>query len=288
MNYIKNILFNEFYFQKLSLTDIDSDKEEVKAILSRLQKQLQEYEEKANLYKSYQRFFRIEMTKYDIFSDASEAIRLRILLWDCLDEWKKRMFEWENDNFHNLDVEQMNTFLALNLKYVMQFKKGLPECELINIIDEKVESFKQKMSTIAILRNPDLKNHHWIKIEHILGVKFPTNQVLTLNKLEELGVFKNGKEIMEVSGQASSEATLELILKKIEDSWKGLELIVLPYKNYDSVFILGSMEEIQLALEEANINLNTLITSKYIAMIKTRVEKWVTSMDVMNNVLVSN
>lgn len=228
------------------------------------------------------------MTKYEILSDASEAIRLRTLLWDCLDEWENKMFEWENDNFHNLDVEQLNTFLSLNLKYIMQFKKNLPECELIEVIDEKVESFKQKMSIITLLRNPDLKNHHWVKIEHILGTKFPANQVLTLKKLEELGAFKNGTEITEVSGQASSEATLESILKRIEDSWKRLELIVLPYKNYDRVFILGSMEEVQLALEEANINLNTLITSKYVAMIKTRVEKWITSMDVMNNILVSN
>lgn len=256
--------------------------------LSKLDNRLTERQEKANLYKSYQRFFRVEMTKYDILNEASEAVRLKILLWDSLDEWEKVMSIWEEDNFHNLDVEQMNTFLALNLKYVMQFKKGLSDCELIHIIDKKVELFKQNMNIITMLRNPDLKHHHWIKIEQILGTKFPTNQPLTLVMLEGLGAFTHGSGIMEISGQASSEATLESILKKVEGSWKGLELIVLPYKTFTDVFILGSLEGIQLTLEEAQINLNTLITSKHVVMIKARVEEWINSMNIMNKVLVSN
>lgn len=228
------------------------------------------------------------MTKVDILTEASEAVRLRMLLRDSIVEWEKQMSAWEIDNFHTLDVEQMNTFLALNLKYIVQFTKNIPECELINIINEKVQSFKAKMSIIAMLRNPNLKNHHWIKIEQILGTKFPTNQTLTLKILDELDAFSYGTEIMEVSGQASSEATLEAILKKIEDSWKIVDLIVLPYKNAHDIFILGSLEEVQLTLEEANINLNTLISSKHVAMIRSRVEEWINSMNIMNDVLVSN
>ncbi|XP_025191999.1 LOW QUALITY PROTEIN: dynein heavy chain 6, axonemal-like [Melanaphis sacchari] len=225
------------------------------------------------------------MTKFDILTETSEAVRLRILLRDSIVEWEKKMSAWETDNFHNLDVEQMNMFLALNLKYIVQFTKNIPECELINFINEKVQSFKTKMSIIAMLRNPNLKNHHWIKIEQILGTKFPTNQTLTLKILEELNVFSYGTEIMEVSGQASSEATLEAILKKIEDSWKIVDLIVLPYKNTHDIFILGSLEEVQLTLEEANINLNTLISSKHVVMIRSRVEEWINSMNIMNDVL---
>lgn len=270
------------------MTDINSNKEEVKIVLSKLHNRLIEHQEKADLYKSYQRFFRVEMTKYDILNEASEAVRLRTLLWDSTDEWEKIISTWEEDNFHNLDVEQMNTFLALNFKNVMQFKKGLPRCELVNIIDEKVESFKHKMPVITMLRNPDLRSHHWAKIEHILDTKFPTNKPLTLIMLEELDAFKYGSEIMEVAGQASSEATLESMLKKVEDSWKDLYLIVLPYKNLKDIFILGSLEEVQITLEETNMVLNTLITSKHILMVKARVEEWMKSMLIMNDILVSN
>lgn len=240
------------------------------------------------MYKSYQRFFRVEITKYDILNDAYETVRLKTLLWDCSDEWEKTISIWEEDNFHNLDVEIMNTFLALYLKNVMQFKKSLFHCELIENIDKNVESFKQKMPVITMLRNPDLKSYHWIKIEQILGTKFPTNKPLTLTMLEELGAFKYSSEIMEVSGEASSEATLESILEKIEDAWKELYLNILNYKNFNNIFILGSLEEVQLILEETNINLNTLITSKHVTRIKTKVEEWINAMQIINDVLVSN
>jgi len=262
--------------------------ERVLSSLSQLSEQLAERQIESNLYKSYQRYFRVEMTNVDILTEASEAVRLRILLRNSSTEWDKNMSIWETDNFHNLNVEQMNTFLALNLKYVAQFTKNIPECELINLIEEKVHTFKSKMSIITMLRNPNLKNHHWIKVEQLLGTKFPTNQTLTLKMLEELDVFSYGAEIMEISGQASSEATLEAILKKIEDSWKIVDLIILPYKNAHDIFILGSLEEVQLTLEEANMNLNTLISSKHVVMIRSRVEEWIKSMNIMNEVLVSN
>lgn len=270
------------------LTDISSNKEEVKLALSKLNNRLAERQEESILYESYQCFFQVEITKFDILSNASEAVTLRILLWDSLDEWEKKMSIWEEDNFHNLEVEQMNTFLALNLKYVMQFKKIIPVCKLVDLIDKKVQLFKEKMSIITMLRNPNLKNHHWIKIEHILGTTFPTNQSLTLIMLEKLGAFKYGSEIIDVSIQASSEATLEAMLKKVEDSWKIVNLIVLPYKNTNDIFILGSLEEVQVTLEEANINLNTLISSKNTLMIKSKVEDWINSMAIMNDVIVSN
>lgn len=247
-----------------------------------------ENQEKANLYTSYQHFFRVEMTKFDELKNASESVRLRILLWNSIDEWEKKMSIWNEDNFHNLDVEQINTFVALNSKYVMQFKQGLPNCELINLIDDAVKSFKQKMSIISILRNPDLKFNHWNLVENILGTKFPTHHPLTLNILENVNAFNYGTELMEVSGQASSEAALLALLKKVEDSWKLIDLIVIPYKNLTGVFILGSLEEVQLTLEEANINLNTLITAKHIKIIKSRVEEWIASMDLMDEVLVSS
>lgn len=256
--------------------------------LFKLNNRLEERREEANLYMSYQRFFRVEMTKYDILNDASESVKLRTLLWDCLDEWEKMMSIWEEDNFHNLDVERLNAFLALNLKYAMQFKKRLPDCELINVMNKKVESFKQKMPIITMLRNSDLKDHHWDKIEQVLGTKFPVNQSLTLILLEKLNVFEHGTKIMEVSGQASSEATLEAMLKKVEDSWKIVDLNIIPYKDSKDLFILGSLEEVQLTHEEATMTLNTLITSKHVGMIKRRVEEWINAMNIMNDILVSN
>lgn len=65
------------------------------------------------------------------------------------------------------------------------------------------------------MRNQALKQRHWIKIENLLNYKFKPEEPLTLALLEDLKVFSYPQELMEISGQASSEASLEALLKKV-------------------------------------------------------------------------
>ncbi len=68
------------------------------------------------------------------------------------------------------------------------------------------------------LRNPSLKSRHWSLIEEVIDHKFDPDVPLTLTFLKELQVFNFAEAIQEISGQASSEASLEAILKKVVTS----------------------------------------------------------------------
>lgn len=68
---------------------------------------------------------------------------------------------------------------------------------------------------ITYLKNPALKARHWMQIESILNTRFTVDTVLTLDLLEGLGVFDHIEEITEISGLASSEESLEALLKKV-------------------------------------------------------------------------
>ena len=88
------------------------------------------------------------------------------------------------------------------------------------------------MPVITNLRNPALKPRHWEDIQQIFGYHFKkkndnTNnnnnnnnkeeeeEPLTLGLLNKIEAFDHTEAIEEVSGQASSEASLEGILKKV-------------------------------------------------------------------------
>ena len=90
-----------------------------------------------------------------------------------------------------------------------------------------------------------------------------SDQHLTIKKLIEWQAFDCGEVIEEVSGQASGEASLETMLKRVrddeemirslidllqvEDSWKSLEYIVLPHRDSKDVFILGGADDVQVS-----------------------------------------
>ena len=60
-----------------------------------------------------------------------------------------------------------------------------------------------------------MKQRHWDSIEAVLSHTFTDESPITLGLLNELDAFEYAEEIQEVSSQASSESSLEGILKKV-------------------------------------------------------------------------
>jgi dynein heavy chain, axonemal len=72
----------------------------------------------------------------------------------------------------------------------------------------------------------------------------------------------------------------------VEDSWKTLEFIVLPFKEYKDIFILGGTDDVQVLLDESNINIQTIASSRHVGPIKPRVDDWVRQLDLFGKTLV--
>ena len=150
-------------------------------------------------------------------------------------------------------------------KYAHQLEKGLPPNNVVSILRSKVEKQKDRMTVITNLRNDSFKPRHWIKIEEVLGQTMPTEddeRQLTLNLLDEWEAFEHTEEIEDISGQASGEAALEVMLKKVEDAWKTTEFVVLPHRDTKDVFILGGTDEIQVQLDDSRVAIATIASSR--------------------------
>jgi len=74
----------------------------------------------------------------------------------------------------------------------------------------------------------------------------------------------------------------------VEDSWKTLEFMVLPFKDYNDVFILGGTDDVQVNLDESNINIQTIASSRHVGPIKPRVDEWVKQLELFGKTLVSS
>lgn len=59
---------------------------------------------------------------------------------------------------------------------------------------------------------------------------------------------------------------------QVEEAWKVAEFIVLPYKEHKDVFILGGTDDIQVLLDDSNINIATIASSRHVGPIKVRAE----------------
>lgn len=212
--------------------------------------------------------------------------KLLNLLWESMSSWYTTVEDWYYIDFDQLDVEEVTSTTMRTIKNIVQLEKGLPDNNILPNLRRDVEMIKDKLPVLSYLRNPNLRTRHWQKIEGVLNYKFKSDEPLTFHLLETLGAFIHSREFMEISGAASSEASLEALLKKIDLTWESLEFIVVPYKDVKDVYILGSLEEIQIAMDESYICLQTVASSRHVGPIKPRVDEWVRQLELFTKTLV--
>ncbi|KAK9295362.1 hypothetical protein QLX08_010308 [Tetragonisca angustula] len=261
------------------LLDYKSDVDACLNTLKELTKRLAACATKAEQYRAHQRTFKLEQTRFDILDQVTNELRLRILLWESLTSWENAVYEWYASDFDTLDVEHITAFTMRTMKNIIQLERGLPPNNILPDLKESVELIRNKLPVLGYLRNPDLKDRHWKTIETILNYTFVPEEKKTWTRMEELGAFLKPTELMEVAAAASSEANLENMLKKVIDTWENLKFIIVPYKEGKDVFIIGTLEEIQIAIDESNINLQTINASRHVRFIQPLVEEWVQKLD---------
>lgn len=64
-----------------------------------------------------------------------------------------------------------------------------------------------------------------------------------------------------------------------------MEFPVIPYKDYKDVYILGGTDDIIQLLDDANINIATIASSRHVAPIRSRVEEWQANLDLFGKTL---
>ncbi|KAJ3207853.1 Dynein heavy chain 6, axonemal [Entophlyctis luteolus] len=209
-----------------------------------------------------------------IFDEIEAEIKMRMSLWTSLRDWESLTSTWKSQQFETLNTEEINTQIAVFSKIAYSLDKGLPPNDVVPKLKRMVDSYKTMYPTIVDLRNPSLKPRHWDKIQEILGKPLIRDETLCLDKLMEQRVFDFKEDISNTSAQASSEAALEDMLTKVVRIWSDTEFIVLPYRDSKDVFILGTTDDIQTALEDSQVTISTIKASRFVGPIKSDVERW--------------
>lgn len=94
------------------------------------------------------------------------------------------------------------------------------------------------------------------------------------------------EQIANISLEATKEALLEEMMKKVATVWSTLELQLLPYGRQDkdkekgesggrdNTYILSLVDDVLTQLEDSQVIISTIKGSRYIGPIRNEVEEW--------------
>lgn len=87
----------------------------------------------------------MEVTRFEVLDEVMNDVKLRILLWESVENWAKTIDDWYHADFTSLNVDDMNMFIAKNLKNINQLEKGLPSNLIVPKLRDEVELMKDKV-----------------------------------------------------------------------------------------------------------------------------------------------
>jgi dynein heavy chain len=252
-----------------------SGRQEVLDKLDALESQTQKAISDAERFNRYQDVLKVEQTPFEDVEELKTQFNLQAKLWRGIDSWEKLSTEWNTTQFGNVSVELIMKEVAQYNKLAVQAGKQLEGNNVPEIWGETVKQFKNTLPVVQALRNKALLPRHWDMITEMIGQELELdNEEFTLGDLLEMGVDKYMEPIQEISSKASAELALVEMLDKVKKTWEDLELILNPYKDSKDVFILGSVEDITVALEDSLVNISTIAGSRFVGAIRDEVEEW--------------
>ena len=125
-------------------------------------------------------------------------------------------------------------------------KRKMPGDAVVEAYLKELKVYRNKQTLMGQLGHPSLLPRHWNDIYNILGQEYDdTNTTVTLNSLEEYGVFNPARldELDEVCGVAGKEYSLEKAMDKMEEEWADQFFGMKAYKE-TGTYILNSVEEV--------------------------------------------
>ncbi|KAJ7549737.1 hypothetical protein O6H91_07G065800 [Diphasiastrum complanatum] len=221
----------------------------------------------------YQQIFQVEETRYDDLQMVAEEVEMKHALWTSLEDLGRKSTLWASVHFEKLNFEEVEEVVQRYTKLAVKLERGLLPNKVVGCLRNMVDEFRLTLPVIQNLRNKALKDRHWKKIEVEIGHKLERNVTFTLGRLLELKVMDYKGAIGNISNEATQEASLEELLQKVQNKWTTIELAVKPYKDIKDVYVLGGVDDVIAALEDSMVTMSTVTSSRYVAGIRTEVEK---------------
>ncbi|XP_051851510.1 dynein axonemal heavy chain 9 [Antechinus flavipes] len=217
--------------------------------------------------------FEVNIPDYKHLKQCRKDICLLKELWDMIDLVNSSINNWKVTKWKNINVENMDSECKTFAKQIWKLDKEMRPWDAFTGLDNTVKNILTSLRAVAELQNPAIKERHWNQLMQATGVKFIMNDDTTLNDLLKLELHNFEEEIQGIVDKAVKEMAMEKILKELKSTWLGMEFQYEPHSR-TTVPLLKFDKDLIETLEDNQVQLQNLMTSKCIAFFLEEVSDW--------------
>ena len=231
--------------------------------------------------------FGMQQPQFSELNKSEKDLDLLTTIWGIVKDWNSRYNTWKDGMFRDLEVENMEEEAIRINKRIVKIGREIKSWSIWKHIKETVDAFKRTMPLIVDLRNPAMRERHWGQLMDTVGEKFdPHGSDFTLGSVIRMQLEQHADAIRDMSGNASKELAIEQSLEQIEETWKTLDLDMVPYKDEKAgIFKLRSTEDLFTALEDNTVTLSTMKASKFFLVFEKQITQWEKSLSLVSETI---
>lgn len=249
-----------------------------------------EIEESKEDLSRFGKLFDVPAFDWTIVANVIALYNTRQDVWSLLDTFNKKIEYWFDCPVKILNTEEMEEEVNAMVRRAGNANRVIAEKsfedELAQHLLTELQSIRANLSVIHDCGNKHMSADHWnIVLKAMTGTSYSYHDGLSLRSLQEKKVFQFREILAEQSGLATGEWKVTNDLDVIKQIWDGINFETKPYKNLDGVFILDALEEVIQQLDDHQIELQTIMASRFVAPVKDKVEAWIKNLRLVGDVL---
>nr|XP_027209167.1 dynein beta chain, ciliary-like [Penaeus vannamei] len=271
-------------FKKYSFFNYDCELpywrlERVNARVTRLEEEMHMLQESAML-------FEVVIPEFKHMKSCRKELRLLKQLWDHICLVRACINHWKTTPWREVDVENMDIECKKFAKDIRALDKEMRVWDSYVNLDSTVKNMLTSLRAVAELQNPSLRERHWgqLLVATKKGDGTSTAEFTTLADLLELNLHMHEDEVKNIVDKAVKEMSMEKIIKELDVTWSTMEFLVDTHPR-TGVDLVRTSEEMIETLEENQVQLQNLMTSKYIEHFLEEVSAWQNKLSIADQVI---
>ncbi|XP_037943923.1 dynein beta chain, ciliary-like [Teleopsis dalmanni] len=227
---------------------------------------------------------------------AAELKRVK-QLWDFVCVIESCIIDWHATPWQAIDTDEVDAECKKFTRDLRTLDKSIRDWEPYTYIVGVLKDLVASLRAITELQNPAITERHWMglmqltkmtkqyKSDYLLS--FKTNADTTLKVLFELKIHQHEEDIKNTVDRAIKEMTVNKILDEIKNTWTHLEFETEPHQQRQQIQLLKVSEELIETLDDNQMQLQNIATSKHIEYLLDKLMHWQTILSGVDS-LISN
>ncbi|KAJ8736094.1 hypothetical protein PYW08_006750 [Mythimna loreyi] len=270
------------------------DCEDPYEVMSRVDYELLFLEEEMRGIQESGSLFEVNVPEFKLLKQCRKELRMLKQLWDYVHIVRTSIEDWKTTPWRKIDVENMDIECKKFAKEIRLLDKEMRGWDTYISLEATVKNMLTSLRAVGELQNPAIRERHWDQLMSTtkslaalpreLTVRIVMDMNTTLADLLALNLHECEEEVKNIVDKAVKEMSMEKVLKDLHTTWSHLEFEQEVHSRTQCTLLRASEELIE-TLEENQVQLQNLITSKFIAYFLEEVSGWQQKLSIADQVI---